>query len=168
METLGATDNYTLKLRFAYAYCLRIEGGRKVDVTKTYLQMLGDLHKNEMQNASQTGGKSISASEAETWKRRLMNVMQETLRGMEDQKVQAEARAVLQGSTTACAEQYDTQQAVTAERLKGKLGVADENVVDGLAVHHGKRAKSSIETPEEIDLGPDKENVGILEVEACQ
>ena len=37
VETLGATDNYTLSLRFAYAHRLRIEGQREVDVTKTYL-----------------------------------------------------------------------------------------------------------------------------------
>jgi hypothetical protein len=167
VETLGATDNYTLSLRFAYAHCLRIEGQRKVDATKTYLQMLDDLHKSELQDGSDTGGRSISASEAETWKRRLMNIMQETLRDMEDQKVQAEARIVLQRVTTRCVEQYATQQAVTGERFKRKFGAADVNMVDGLAVHHSKRGKSSTGSPEENDQGPDKENVG-LNVEACQ
>ena len=89
VETLGTTDNYTLNLRFAYAHCLWIEGQRKVDATKTYLQMLDDLYKSELQDGSHTGGQSISASEADTRKRRLMNIMQETLRDMEDQKVQS-------------------------------------------------------------------------------
>ena len=140
VETLGATDNYTLSLRFAYAHCLQIDG-QKVDVTKTYLQMLDDLHKSELQ--SHTGGQSISASEVETWKRRLINIMQETLKDM-DQKVQAEARVVLQ---RVCVEQYVTQQAVTGERFKRKFDAADV-VVDGLAVHHNKRGKST-GSPEE-------------------
>ena len=42
------------------------------------------------------------------------------------------------------------------------------NVVDKLAVHHSKRAKSSTGSPEENDHGPDKENVGLINVEACQ
>jgi len=78
------SDNYTLSLRFAYAHCLRIEGQRKVDATKTYLQMLDDLHKSELQDGSHTGRQSTSASEADTWKRRLINIMQETRRDMED------------------------------------------------------------------------------------
>ena len=113
--------------------------------------MLDDLYKSELQDRSYTGGQSISASEAETWKRRLMNIMQETLRDMEDQKVQAEARMVLQRVSTPCVEQYATQQAVTGERFKRKFGAADVNVVDGLAVHHSKRGKSSTGSLEEND-----------------
>jgi hypothetical protein len=139
VETLGATDNYTLSLRFAYAHCLRIDG-QKVDVTKTYLQMLDDLHKSEQE--SHTGGQSISVSEAETWKRRLINIMQETLKDM-DQKVQAEVRIVLQRVRV----EHATQQAVTGERFKRKFDAADV-VVDGLAVHHNKRGKST-GSPEE-------------------
>jgi hypothetical protein len=57
---------------------------------------------------------------------------------------------------------------VTGERFKRKFGAADVNVVDGLGVHHSKRAKSSTGSPEEDGHGPDTENVDLVNVKACQ
>lgn len=57
---------------------------------------------------------------------------------------------------------------MAGERFKRKFGAAHVNVVDKLAVHHSKRAKSSTGPPEENDHRPDKENVGLINVEACQ
>ena len=97
-----------------------------------------------------------------------MDIMQDTLRDIEDQKVQAETRIVLQWVATPCVEQDATQQAVAGERFKRKFGATDVNVVDELAVYHSKRAKSITGSPEENDHGPDKKNVGLINVEACQ
>ena len=128
-QLLGATDEYTLKVRFDYAQYLSTEGklAAAVDVR---LDTLGDLS-GALQISDQNGTVGLvvcqEKTSAEASMRRLVEFVQHLLPRVQDKVVRTRAEGILQQALPP-----EQKRAAPGQTIKRKRGATDMASTEGL------------------------------------
>lgn len=142
-EILGATDYYTIHVRFLFAEHLG-RSRRKADAITVCLEMLSDLldlHEKRADDLSPCKGQPVSAPDVEIWRRKLVKSVHRLMKFVDDQRVLDQAQTVLQQITTPCVEQQGTQP-TPAKAPKRKFAASSEDLGNRSVMDNGKRIKT--------------------------
>lgn len=160
-ETLGATDEYTIRVRFLYARYLGKHGRRAKESLTLCLEILRDLlalNERRDSDLALCKGQPVSVSHAEIWTRKLVKAVHQMMEYVDDQTMLDQARTVLRQITTSCVEQQQGTQPTPTKGSKRKFDAGSEDLGNRSVIDDDKRVRAKTGPPPEDDAGSDKEN----------